>query len=279
MRRRKVRITILLIFAVLLFYVAINMETTDTGLEKEIPMDKQDILATSDDFKEVYELNQEILKDLQRFCLSRQLSEYPKEVDYEKVVKVYVGTDILRMDTNDKEEMLEALESNEYVWLVSINTAAGNYQITIARDLALSNDKKEQQEIYDAGGKWVIQSHSLAAVEPYLEQIEEKASELPDCARIVLVGEQPGFYMPVAIGFDESKAKYLIGLGFQYGVAFGNSSNTSVYEFDKIAERVKKTYRTDSTETQWGPLHFGAGKLLPAVKRQQTEQPDKDVEQ
>lgn len=268
-----------MIFTALLFYVEINTETVDTGLKKGIPMDKQDILATSDDFEEVYELNQELLKDLQRFCLSRQLSEYPKEVNYQNVVKVYMGADVLRMDTSDKEEMLEALESNEYVWLVSINTVAGNYQITIARDLALPNDQKELQEMCDARGKWVIKSHSLAAVEPYLGQIEEKASEMPDCARIVLVGELPGFYMPVAIGFDDSKAKYLIGLGFQYGVAYGNISNTSVYEFDKITERVKKTYMTDSTETQWGPLHFGGGKLLPAVKRQQTDQSDKNVEQ
>lgn len=270
---------ILLIFVVLLFYVEINMETVETGLIQEVPMDKQDILATSDDFEDVYELNQEILKDLQKFCLSRQLSEYPKEVDYQKAVKVYVGADILRMDTCDKEEMLEALGRNEYVWLVSINTAAGNYQITIARDTALPNDQKEQQEMCDARGKWVIKSHSLAAVEPYLEQIEEKASEMPDCARIVLAGELPGFYMPVAIGFDDSKAKYLMGLGFQYGIAYGNISNTSVYEFEKITERVKKTYMTDSTETQWGPLQFGGGKLLPAVKRQQTDQSDKNVEQ
>lgn len=279
MGKTKMRMTILFISIVLQLTVNAEIEILAAEWENGVPMDEQDILATSDDFQEVCKLDQEILTDMQKFCLSRELPEYPEEVDYQRAVKVYVGADLVRMDGNDKEEMLKTLESSEYVWVVSLKTTAGNYQITIAKKLPLSEGEKDQQEICETEGKWMIKSHSLDAAEPYLDQVEQKASEMPDCTKIVLVGEQTGFYKPVAIGFDNSKAKYLIGLGYQYGVAWGNTSNTSVYEYDEITESVKKMYVTDSTETQWGPLQFGSGKLLPAVKRQQTGQSDETAEQ
>lgn len=278
MEKNRGIIAILYLLITFSLFVKLDTKTLAAGLKKEIPIDEQDILATSNDFEEVYELDQEILKELQSFCLSRQLPEYPKEINYQRIVKVYMGADIIQMD-NGREEMLEALESNEYGWLVSINTAAGNYQLTIARRLPLKNDEIEQQEIHDTERKWMIKSHSLTAVEPYLDQLEKKSEELAACTRLVLVEGQSGFFEPVAIGFDDEKAKYLIGLGFQYGAVSENTCNVSVYEYDEIAERVKKMYVTDSTETQWGPLHFSGSKLLPAVKKEQAEQPDENEEQ
>lgn len=274
--KEKIKIRIFLfLFIVLSFSVKADIKVSAAGGEERGFMDEQDVLATSDDYEGVYGLERELLNDMKRFCLSRELSECPEKVDYQRAVKVYTGADLIRLGSNDREEMLQKLESSAYVWVIPLKTTAGNYQITVARKLSLSEGEKERQ---DAEGEWMIKSHSLEAVEPYLDQVEKRASELPGCTRIVFVEEQTGFSLPVAIGFDDLKAKYLAGLGFQYEAAFENTSNTSVYEYSEIADRAKEMYVTDSTETQWGPLSSGSNKLLPASKRQETGVLEDDAE-
>lgn len=121
-------------------------------------------------------------------------------------------------------------------------------------------------------------THSLLEAEPYVDQVEKKKDQLADCTRIVFAEDQTGFFKPAAIGFDQERAKYLIGLGFQYEAAAGNTSNTSVYEYDEIAGRAREMYMTGSTEIQWGPFSSGDGSLLPAAERTESTQADESEE-
>lgn len=229
---------------------------TDARAE-EVPIAEQDMLVTSSDFEEVSALEQGALEWLQELGASQGVEEIPEQLDYEKAVKVYVNTDIVTVDSSVRETLLNALEAGDYVWVIPASTAYGNFQVTVARGLPLSEDAKpyltenEQKKILDNEGKWEITEVALDTVSPYIEQLNAYASQLADCTRVVITGSQTGFGMPVAVGFDDTEAKYFVGLGFQYPVAEGAVRNTSIYEYDTLAERAKGYAVDQGAEMQW----------------------------
>lgn len=253
------------------------------GNRKEISIAEQDRLMTSNDFEEVSALEQGALEWLQELGASQGIELIPEQLDYEKAVKVYVNTDIVTIDGTDRGTLLNALEAGDYVWVIPASTAYGNFQVTVARGLPLSEDAKpylteeEQQKIRDNEGKWEITEVAFDTVAPYVDQLNAYASQLADCTRVVITGSQTGFGMPVAVGFDDTEAKYFIGLGFQYPVAEGNARNTSVYEYDALAERAKDyavnpdaEQQWSGDERQWSGDEQRWGGLLPAVQTQNT---------
>ena len=285
MKRMKLLLSMLLFFLLPALPVSASARadlSSDIQLQANM-FDKEDILSTSIDANEVYKLDEEINRMVQELCDGENLQEYPKNIDYENAVRVYVGADLMQMNSNRREDLLAALEESESVWVIPAQISDNYFQITVSKGLPLSEDAKlylseeEQQQIIDNEGKWCVTSVSYTAIEPYRKQVIEKLTKMSGSTRVVLVGAQSGFQMPVAVGFDKSEAKYLMGLGFQYPVSAARADVAGIYEYSSIHQYVmEECVVSDADENQWGGIAVDNGKTLPTVtnmqERVQTQQ-------
>ena len=142
MKRMKLLLSMLLFFLLPALPVSASARadlSSDIQLQANM-FDKEDILSTSIDANEVYKLDEEINRMVQELCDGENLQEYPKNIDYENAVRVYVGADLMQMNSNRREDLLAALEESESVWVIPAQISDNYFQITVSKGLPLSED-------------------------------------------------------------------------------------------------------------------------------------------
>lgn len=235
----------LLVVAVLLINASISLKAD------ELPIQENDVLSNSSDYEEISALEDEILSELREIS---GVSEGLEQIDFSKGIKVYINTDILQLNTDNKESILSELHSGDYVWVIPFTIDNENYQVTLGKGMPLSEEAKEvltpsqQQHIIEQEGKWGISEISRGTVAPYMEQLENK-EELDHYSQVVFIGSIPGIAMPMALCFDSQKATEWVGLGFSYPVIEDNiqtRSSSDIYDFQTLVAAAK-TYDTGNS--------------------------------
>lgn len=150
-------------------------------------------------------------------------------LSYERIVKVYVDTEIEKTTTDEKSELMDLLQDSNYVWVVPLEVGSHNFQITFGK----------------SSGEWKITEVAERTVMPYdrfLAEIQE-SYEFTD---IVLIGGMPSFHMPVALAFDDTKAVAWIDLGYSemnFEDLIGSKkakSTEPVYDYEMIQQAMQE---------------------------------------
>lgn len=211
----------------------------------------EDLLITGSDYDEIQPMIEKIE------------AEVPgAEFLYEKAVRIYVDTDVISLNSEERDVILDTLKTANYVWIIPYVNGEEIGSVTLGRGLPLNEDvahlltKEEQEEIRQNVGKWCINAVSYGGVEAYYDQITEKAANIPGCSRVVILGSQPGMRYPMALAFDENKAIAWISLGFGYAVLDNVpttlSNEENIYDFSAIAQEAVLYVGADSQDRVGG---------------------------
>lgn len=209
--------------------------------EPKFHIAEEDHLETSDDFKEIRLLEDDIRNNFLLF-----VDEVPESIDFSQAVRIYVDTDLVNLKSTQQEVLLEALEDSNYVWVVPLKANREWYSVTIARGLPYNGDdrgvltEEDIEHIRSMEGKWHITETINGGVAGYYSQLMNYGEEILNYDRIIFVSSQPGMRMPIAIGFSDGSARSWISLGYTYPV-ISNAENTSgndngIYDFETIAK-------------------------------------------
>lgn len=123
-------------------------------------------------------------------------------IDYTRIIKVYINTGIEKSEASDKETITNLLENSEYVWVVPFEIGSQNFQVTFGKSRATTKSSE-----------WKITEVALRTVDPY-DQFLTSINQAYDYSDIVLIGGIPAFHMPVALAFDEVQAVAWIDMGY-----------------------------------------------------------------
>ncbi len=169
-----------------------------------------------------------------------------KDIDFSDALKVYVDTNVFELSTNSASEIKNTLEAGNYIYLLPIKTGKGIVVVNIQKGLPLSEHakevltEKEQQEVLENVGKWVISSATLYNSQDtaynYSATLSKKVGEIPDGT--LLVGSLPIFEDVVALIPDSNglveKIVPLTNTSYDLG-AISNSRNSSeIYDYSTI---------------------------------------------
>jgi len=236
MKKAKIFIT-MLAFCVL-HIASLRPVMADGFAEDQIPIDKGDILYYSEDYEEVKELESEIERDLS-FLAGEQITL--TEDDYKNVLKVYIDADVLRMGTGSQElieaRLAEASSKADYVWMLIYRD---KYEVTIARGLPLSEkgasvlSEEEKQKITDKVGKWGINSYGEGHDLDYVSTITELEPDIQAYDRVVILGGEVAYRLPLALAFKDGTAKEVVLI--ETFVDYSESNESVKFDFDTAAE-------------------------------------------
>lgn len=180
------------------------------------------------------------------------------DINYNKAVKVYVDTNVFELSTNKASEIETTLENGNYIYLLPIEVNNGTVVVNIQKGLPLSDNaitvltQKEQQEILDNVGKWVVSSTAFYDSGnknyDYLNTLSNVIGEIPEGT--ILVGSLPVFHDVVAlVPNDEGTIESLIPVT---NTVYDESSvkhvrnSDNVYNYEQIKEYANKLPAEDS---------------------------------
>ena len=83
--------------------------------EPKFPIAEEDLLETSDDFKEIRLLEDDIRNSFLLF-----VDEVPDSIDFSQAVRIYVDMNLVNLKSTQQEVFLETLEDSNYVWVVPL---------------------------------------------------------------------------------------------------------------------------------------------------------------
>lgn len=232
------------IFIIILTIGIIHSENVFAA-EPKFPIAEEDLLETSDDFKEIRLLEDDIRNNFLLF-----VDEVPESIDFSQAVRIYVDTNLVNLKSTQQEVLLEALEDSNYIWVVPLKANGEWYSVTIARGLPFNGDdrgvltEEDIEYIRNMEGKWDITETINGGVAGYYSQLMNCGDEIQNYDRIIFVSSQPGMRMPIAIGFSDGSARSWISLGYKYPV-ISNAENTSginngIYDFETIAKLARR---------------------------------------
>lgn len=235
---------------ILLFSVTLLMQSctfAKAESEKEIPVQKEDILCESADFEGVKKLEDEMLNGLKDMCdWLEDSSHFPEEMDFSKGVKIYVNTGIQNFGTDQESEIMKNLEQSKYVWVIPMKIGGEYVSVTAAKGNPLNEERaamltaQEREEIEKQEGKWTVSEWATGVAEPYLSQIQNNKEIMEACDHTVLIGGVPGLHEPAVLGFKDGKALGWMSLGFGYPVLeeipTARSVSNGLYDFHAVME-------------------------------------------
>lgn len=236
----------ILLAAVFLLSVKMNVYAQDSVLVPE------DVLESSSEFEEILLLQEEMI----RWVGAGGKTENGVEIRYDRALKVYDGTGVLQMKTDNSKAILDAMEQNGHIWIVPAEKNGKRYELTVARGLPLAEDAKpylteyEQQKIRENEGKWTVTEcvyDDDGGYQSVWDRTNAQLKNLKDCDRVILVNSLSGFQYPVLLGIKEQKAVSFAGIGYGYFVISdyedkmqtekGRKQNrNSVYGFKELAD-------------------------------------------
>lgn len=206
--------------------------------------------SQSAEYSEITVMETEILsrvEEIYEIQYNQVPDDFPELLDFSKISKVYVDTNIEDIGISDKNAIEGVLSQSTYVWVIPIESGGKNFYITLAKGLPLDESKamalaeEEKAQVQESVGKWKITEIAERPIKPYSETLEENIGEM-SIDDTVLVGGIPGMQMPVAIGFQDNQAASWIKAGYEYPVLeeipAAYSSNGSVYDFDIVLQKL-----------------------------------------
>ena len=208
-------------------------------------------LTEYDYFKEVYALEEEIIKEVKDIYIlehpegaEKALADFPS-MNYEEAIKVYINTGIENFSSSDEAVVLEWLNKSDYVWVLPLEYNGENMQVTLARGKSLSEEfvnavtEEEREDIDNREGNWKVSEVAIGRPDNYKKQIE-KLEESFDS--VVFVGGIPSVQYPVALGFKDGKAHSFISIGYSQGileegkVTYSEKTGTAMYDYEESLE-------------------------------------------
>lgn len=174
------------------------------------------------------------------------------DINFKNAYKVYVDTNVFELPTNDANEIRDALEGGNYIYLLPISVGKGTIVVNIQKGLPLSDNAKsvltkdEQQEVMNNVGKWIVSNVTLYDlgnnIYDYADVLSRKLNRIPDGT--LLVGSLPIFEDVVAlVPNSEGIIEKIVPLtNTSYSLRqLNNSKNSSeVYDYSTVKEYAKK---------------------------------------
>lgn len=201
----------------------------------EISMMEKDIL---NQFRELYVAEYSIVP-----------GDFPESLDFSKISKVYVDTNIEDINTSDKAAIEGLLNQSTYIWVIPIECGGKHFSITLAKGLPLDEDRataltdEEKLQVQANTGKWIITEVAERPVESYPDTLSDEIGDNTAIDDTVLIGGIPGIRMPIALGFKEDQATAWIEIGFEYPVMDNIPSTLSAenytYDYNTVLERLQ----------------------------------------
>ena len=175
-----------------------NLDKNEPGY-KEISLLEEEIIETLEDY----------LDELGKSALSEMFS-----VDFSSAYKIYVDTNILELNTTDKNRILQELKKSEYMWLLPLYYNGDTFLIHISKGLPVDEEAREVltdeeiKELEDGVGKWQVAAVELVEdetidYEKMIADATKSLTEMPKDAEPVICGGLNGIIQPAAILLDD----------------------------------------------------------------------------
>ncbi|MFV0499062.1 MAG: hypothetical protein ACK5NF_03400 [Bacilli bacterium] len=181
--------------------------------------------------------------DLFEDTFGRQITN--DDIVWENTSKIYVGTNIFEIDSNNINEMITQLDTDGYIYEIPIYINDDTIIVSIAKGLPVDDSitftADELSEVLDNEGKWIIND-----VKHYENQRLDISNEIESQAlglntEPILVGGLPYFRYPVALITNESEdIEILVPLSYAPGSEkiskFSTKQNFGMdaYNYDEI---------------------------------------------
>lgn len=176
-------------------------------------------------------------------------TDFPKNIDFSEISKVYVDTNIENLNTSDKTEINTVLNQSNYVWVIPITVNDKNFQVTVARGLPLNESRAtsltetEKAEVSEKAGRWKITEIAETTLEPYADILENKLMDT-SYNSVVLIGGIPGLRMPFALGFENDEAAAWISVGYDSPIldqiSAAHAAETEAFDYNTVLEKVRQ---------------------------------------
>lgn len=214
-----------------LFLVFMSFSAFAAEPENELTTIKDDII--------------EVTNDLLSNEINRTISD--NDVNLSNAYKIYVGTNIFQIDTNDANALEQLLEENGYIYELPIYVDGNTIIVNIAKGRPLEDDinitEEEKQEILQNTGKWHVSAVKLYKNKKidYNAIISEVLGEEP--SDIILVGGLPNFKFAVALlKNNDDKIDRLVPLSDVPGIntisKFKTDKKKNIYDYEQIKEYI-----------------------------------------
>lgn len=245
---RKILVLLIGIFA--LSSVKIDSQAVD---------DKSEKLTNAVEFDSIEELEEQMLSETTEFLENENIKFNNLSVSYLEASKVYIDSDISITDTVNENDIMDFLKQGDYVWVIPVygidESENQNITITVAKALPYDENKcqilseEEKQLVREEAGKWGISEIGISENIPYAEQMKQ-IDKIVDVDHYTIVGGLKGMFQPVAIGFKNGMAKYVISLGYDYELLQNRSGNDKVnegiYDYKLIREKMNVYKETEN---------------------------------
>ncbi len=178
-----------------------NLDKNESGF-KEISLLEEEIIETLEDY----------LDELGKPALSETFI-----VDFSSAYKIYVDTNILELNTTDKNKILNELEKSQYMWLLPLYYNGDTFLVHISKGLPVDEEARkvltdeEIKELEDGVGKWQVAAVELVEnevidYEKTVADATEFVTEMPEDAETVICGGLDGIIQPAAIVLDDEES-------------------------------------------------------------------------
>lgn len=214
-------------------------------------------LAATDSSDDISNLTDEIItttNDLLSDKLPNNITS--ANINYDNAYKIYVGTNVFKMDTTNINDLTNAFGSDGYIYELPIYIDGNTIIVNIAKGQPLNENAElteaERQEILSKVGKWSVTGVKYYEGETvnYKIELQKMLNDVPK--NVILVGGLPHFRYAVAlIADDEGNVQELVPLSNVPGVENINSFRTSfnrAYDYVKLKEYVNQLPEESSDE-------------------------------
>ena len=169
------------------------------------------------------------------------------DIDLGDAYKIYVGTNIFKIESNEASALEQLLEMNGYIYELPIYVDGNTILVNIAKGQPLDKDinatEEEKQEILENTGKWHV-----SAVKFYENQEIDYDTIINDAIKavpedVILVGGLPNFRYAVAlIQNEDGEIDKLVPLSGVPGVKtiakFKTDNNKNIYDYEQIKDYI-----------------------------------------
>lgn len=130
------------------------------------------------------------------------------EAFFDKGVKVYIDTNVIKLQTSNSNDILNALKESEYVWVIPFVLDGEYGQITLGRGMPLDESvadilsDEEKEQIIANEGRWTITEERMDTVGSYYDTVAQ-LEPIDGAQKVIFVGSQPGMSMPMGLILGE----------------------------------------------------------------------------
>lgn len=248
----------LLIFLFSIICCLIFTENAKAGQQVELDA----IMDSEDDLRQIRELEDEIINQLNGVRSTKGQSELPEgfKPDYSKAYKIYIDTDIFLLSSDSSAEIMNNLKAGKYVWSLFVQYENNYYTVDISKGQPLRQEianlltEEEINKIKAEEGKWIVSCVSVLDYDmSYQVKIADALKNTKyDCGDLefVLCGGLKYIHNPVAVVMYNGNAELIIplykltvnGTDDEKARAMpeGAGESDNVYLYDSIKQAVNR---------------------------------------